>query len=893
MEQTLYKYIHRYSWRQQVILLVMTAASFPFLYASLELPKIIINQAIAAGDFPKEIHGFEFEQIQYLAVLCGLFLLLVGANGAFKYFINVYKGQVGERMLRRLRYQLFTQTLRFPIPHFRRTSQGEVIAMITSEVEPLGGFIGDALAQPAFQGGTLLTILTFMFAQDVVLGLAAIALYPLQMYVIPKLQRQVNALAKQRVRTVRRLAERIGEGIASIEEIHAHDTAEWHRADFARWVGNIYDIRLNIYRKKFFIKFLNNFIAQLTPFFFYAIGGYLVIKGSLTFGALVAVLSAYKDLSSPWKELLDWYQQKEDTRVKYDQLIEQFRPQGMLPETLQELVVAPVPRLTGPVIASNLSLEDEAGVKVVDQANFHFEIGDRVALLGNASSGGDAIGKMLARLLQPTSGSVNIGGASLATFPEAVTGRRIAYVGNNVALINGSVRDNLYYGLRNYPLTTLESSDEHEREARQRYVMEATRSGNTTSDPNEEWIDYAAYDLDGPQALLDRALKTLRSVDLETDLFGLGLRGTVDAGTHLALAERILAARRLLRERLNDPRCRGLVEVFDRDLYNKNMSVAENLLFGLPLDDTFDVERLSDHPYVQEVLEKVGLRGELVAVGLRMAKIMLDLLGDLAPGHEFFERFSFIAADDLPEYRAIIRRVEDAGLAGAAPADRNALSSLPFRAIPARHRLGLFDDVMERRLLQARRLFAQDLPADLEGSVAFFDAEAYNPAASVQDNILFGKLVYGRQLAQRQVGAMIAEVIDELGLRADVVDLGLDFGVGIGGSRLTTAQRQKLAIARALLKRPDMLIMDNAMASIDSVGQAQLQATMFEHGAAHGLVSVTGDSRHAAAFDYVIVLEAGRVVDQGTATAVLARQAAIEDERATNDVRESESLGGL
>ena len=75
--------------------------------------------------------------------------------------------------------------------------------MITSEVEPLGGFIGEAIALPAFYGGTLVVIFTFVFMQDPVLGLAAISLYPIQGYLIPKLQRRVNELAKQRVRAVR------------------------------------------------------------------------------------------------------------------------------------------------------------------------------------------------------------------------------------------------------------------------------------------------------------------------------------------------------------------------------------------------------------------------------------------------------------------------------------------------------------------------------------------------------------------------------------------------------------------------------------------------------------------------------------------------------------------
>src|SRR5262249_54801934 len=191
--------------------------------------------------------------------------------------------------------------------------------------EPLGGFIGDAFVQPVFQGGQLLTIIFFMFMQDPILGVAAIALYPLQGYIIPKLQVKVNQLSKRRVRTIRQVADRVQESAAGITEIRANDTVKLQPTDFAHVLGTIYDIRFEIFRRKFFAKFLNNFIGQLTPFFFFSIGGYLVIEGSLSFGALVAILVAYKELASPWKELLDYYQIKESSRITYEQIVEQFQ----------------------------------------------------------------------------------------------------------------------------------------------------------------------------------------------------------------------------------------------------------------------------------------------------------------------------------------------------------------------------------------------------------------------------------------------------------------------------------------------------------------------------------------------------------------------------------------
>lgn len=871
MEPTYLRYIFKHSWREQIYLLVITCISFPFLYYSLELPKIIINKAIGSTDFPKDVAGREFTQVEYLMGLCLLFLLFVAIRFGLRYHLNVRQGQLGERMLRRLRYELFSRILRFPLPHFRKTSQGELIAMITAEVEPLGGFVGDVLALPAFQGGTLLTILTFMFMQDWILGLAAIALFPVQIYVIPKLQRQLNALAKQRVRTVRKLSERIGEVVSGIEDVHAHDTSELERADFSRWSGTIYAIRYKIYRKKFFVKFLNNFISQLTPFFFFSIGGYLVITGDLTFGALVAVLAAYKDVSAPWKELLSWYQQKEDTRVKYDQLLEQFELPDMLDADLQRLPEEEVPRLTGRVVATNVTFAEEEGVKVVDGVNFSFDLNERVALVGHEGSGHSALAKLLARLLIPTAGAIRIGEQDLATLPQYVTGRRIAYVGQTAAVFQGTVRENLHYGLKHQPLEPAV----YEGEARAQYewfVREAEQAGNTTSDVAANWVDYSVAGADSPEALMDGTIKALGWAEMEKDVFGFGLQSSFDSDAKQDLAAGILEARAMLRQRLGEGSYAGLVEPFDRDAYNKNMTVAENVLFGTPIGPAFDLGHIAEHEYMLSVLDKVGLTETFLTIGLQAAKIMVDLFQDVRPGDEIFERFSFISADDLPDYQAAIRRAEPGRLASLSASDRKLLLSLPFKLVPARHRLGLFSPEIESRLLEARRVFADGLPDNLRGSVAFFDPHAFNPAASVQDNILFGRLVYGRPQSQRIVGTLIEEVVEALHLRRAIVELGLDFQTGISGSRLSASQRVRLVIARALLKRPDLLIVDQATAGLDPGTQAAVMRNIFEFLDDAGLVWVLGETQELSGFDRVIVVEQGRVVEQRVVDRVDAKE---------------------
>ena len=106
-QPSIFKFIFRYSKKQQLYWIALMLLSFPFLSLPLDLPKTIVNEAIGGTVSPRERLGAEFEQIPYLMALCAIFLLWVLINGAFKYSVNVYRGVVGERMLRRLRYELF------------------------------------------------------------------------------------------------------------------------------------------------------------------------------------------------------------------------------------------------------------------------------------------------------------------------------------------------------------------------------------------------------------------------------------------------------------------------------------------------------------------------------------------------------------------------------------------------------------------------------------------------------------------------------------------------------------------------------------------------------------------------------------------------------------------
>jgi ABC-type ATPase involved in cell division len=360
-----------------------------------------------------------------------------------------------------------------------------------------------------------------------------------------------------------------------------------------------------------------------------------------------------------------------------------------------------------------------------------------------------------------------------------------------------------------------------------------------------------------------RILELLKRVDLDEPIFELGLRSAADAERSAAIADQVLAARARMRERLASLGIQDWVERFDPEKYNRNATLAENLLFGTPVGRTFEVDNLAGNPYVRQVLRDTGMYELLLRTGHKVAETMVELFSGLPPGHEFFAQYSFIRQEDLPHFQEILKQIEDVGLLRLSDGDTQMLLTLPFKLVASKHRLGLIDESFESRTIEARRHFARTLPQELRRAVEFFDPHRYNRAATLQDNILFGKIVTGQAEAGTRITRLVRELLDELGLRPLVVAIGLDYHVGVGGARLPMADRQKIAIVRGMLKRPLFLVLDHVAATLDPASQTRVLDGILAERKGQGVVWALQRPELAARFGAVLVIDHGRVAEQG------------------------------
>ncbi|MFI5014626.1 MAG: ATP-binding cassette domain-containing protein [Hyphomicrobiales bacterium] len=880
IDKSFFRYVWRNSRREQVVILLIVLASLPLYFWSLDLPKSIVNDAIVGKAFkvgeetvktipafrlsfslPGFLGGQSFElfggidmsRTAYLFALSMIFLVLVLINGGFKWLINLQKGVMGERMLRRLRFDLVRQLTWFAPEEIRGIKPAEAASMINNEVEPIGVFIGDAFVQPAFLGTQALTALTYILVQSFWLGLAAGAIVGVQGIIIPILRREQIRLGKQRQLASRQLAGRIGEIVESSSAIRAHGTDPYERSEIGSRLAGLFFIRLDLYNRKFAVKFLNNLLAQLTPFFFYTVGGYLALQKQLDVGQLVAVIAAYRDLPPPVKELIDWDQQRNDVSVKYEQIIQQFDVDE--PREGEELTPTSDPSTGDKIAVDGLSVTDQHGTPLVENIAFAIDRPSHVALAGPPGSGGEIVARALAHQITQWKGEIRLNGQDISHLRSGALARVMAYAGPEPVLLPSSIRDNVVYSLRRVP-PAVDGPPSSKKEAAR--LHEARRSGNPLEAPGDAWLDLAAAGAKDAADLDRRILELFALLGFDEDIYRLGLLGKIRASAEDKLGQRFVAAREAIWKKLAEESKSRLVEPFDPKLFNSNATIGENLLFGVPVGDIFAEHNLAANPYMRQVIEADDLATTLPAIGVRLAEMMLEIFAGVQPGNPLYERFSFFAASELPGFQEVVNRWKSRRR-NETTADRDKLISLAFAYVEPRHRLGLLDDATRDAVVRARASLRAMIPKSLAGSVEFYDPSCYCSAAPVRDNLLFGRIAYGIANAQETVSGVIKSALADSGLLDTVYRIGLDYQVGPHGRLLFPRQRAAVDLARCLIKNPRIFILDDALRAFPGMEAKVILKRLIKEFEGRTLITALPGMDDIGRIDLKVAFDKGRV----------------------------------
>ncbi|MCF6186446.1 MAG: ABC transporter ATP-binding protein/permease [Desulfobulbaceae bacterium] len=837
-QRSLFYWILRKHRGIQLLLLVIILTSLFFRVFPLEMQRRIINEAIHLRD----------EQLLFL--YCGLYIGAVLLAGITKYLINVIQTVLGQKILMEMRTELYHHILQLPLQFYRKMQPGTVISAMTAELNSIGFFLGGALAIPVTSILSFLVFVGFMFTLSPLLTLLSISIYPLELIVIPLLQKRYNRLNKKRIKTTRAMANVVNEAISGIHEIHANAAYDLEEKRMAGFIDRLYSLLKRLLFVKYGIKFANNLFQSVGPFILFLIGGYLAINGQFTLGALVAFLSAYEKVYDPWKEMLEYYQALQDAQVRYKQIMQIF-------DVEIEHLILPGGRgiieLQGAIELKNVGFTVESGVKLLSNITMQIRPNEQVALVGFSGSGKSTLALLMAQLYKLSSGSLQLDGYDINTMSKADISRNITMIAQHPFIFTGTIRDNLLYSVR------AAADGEQEVPARRRIMM------------------------------------TIRDVGLEEDILRFGLNSVIPYERVAPLKRKFLRMRHIIIHELHEDYTKS-VEIYDARKFLHYSTLRDNLIFGDSLRGRYTVESMADDHDIMELLTSTGLENELVRLGLAIARVTIELLGEFGDD-EFFFRGNPMESGEFERYNSLVQELGDE--APQKKQDRTMFLKLALRFIPGRHNIVTMDPALESAITEARETFLNDIvKVDLEtcchGIEDFqmeqnlldlprFEQErdfiAYCPSEylyshTLLDNLLFGalkeELRENQHLIENAMDAFRRErLVDE------IIDVGLDFNVGSQGDRLSGGQKQKVAIARAFLKQGRILIMDEATASLDNTSQGKIQQVVDKKfRGKKTIIAVIHRLDLTPSYDRIFVLKAGSIIEQGSYDELMAQKGA-------------------
>lgn len=789
-----------------VIILIVFARIVP-----LEMQKRIINDSIALQNFDG------------LIVYCSIYILSLTAASGLKLAINAIQVVIGERAIIAMRKALYHHILTLPLSFFRTTQPGMVVSSLMTELSTAGNFAGMAFAVPVTNILTLLSFTGYLLWLNVKLALATLIIYPVVVLIIPLLQKKANKANKKRVDLSRETASQIAESISGIHEIQVHGASGQEGQKFDHLAKRLKKTRIRWSILRFAIKTVNNYFVGLGPFVVFVFGGYLIMHGQLELGAMVAFLSAQEKLFEPWKELIEFYQTYQDATVSYTRTMRCF---DILPEFPVDPDQGDGQVLTGRLEVKDLIYDTLEGHRLLNGVSFSLAAGEHLAIVGFSGGGKSTLIQCLGKMFNYSGGSIVVDGHELSTLSKTDIICNIGYVSQNPFIFTGTLEENLLYAHR------------------------AATEG--TKGPVGEPVH-----LD-----LDRLILVLQQVGLFVDVMRFGLDNQIPASDRGTI-EKIVRIRRRFRENFGE-RLADYIEFYNRDTYHVNSTVAENIFFGTPDNQDFDTNRLPGNDRFCSFLRTIDLHGPLLALGAELAAQAVAILAGVGSVDLFFKN-SPVPADRLDECEAILTRLKKVSPSGLVFEDQSLLLALALNFTPAIHTMTRLPPLLEDTVLAARRAFPEWNRAIAADLFTFYGEDRYIPGQSILNNIFFGRIRRTLPHAQDIINQAIMHLLVEEDYLEKIAAIGMAFQVGNMGDRLSGGQRQKLAIARVLLKQPKIILMDEATSALDNKSQARIERLMTTRWKGkRTVIAAVHRMDIIGSFDKVAVMKAGKLVEFGT-----------------------------
>jgi ATP-binding cassette subfamily B protein len=393
---------------------------------------VLVRHGIDAGIKAKDERALNFTVVAYLVVTAIAYVV-----GRAQY---VSLNSAGEGFLRILRVKVFAQLQRQSMAFFDREKAGVLVARMTADIESMAELVQWGLMQ--FLSAFLLLFLAFFLLLSLSWQLTLITLivFPFLIAASVKFQRDSSKAYLEVREKVGANLSALQEGITGVRVIQAYAREDEQIRRFEESNRALFRSHMHSVKVSTWYFGLIEFAGIASSALIIGIGGWLVHRGSVSLGTVVAFVLLLANLFDPVQQLSQLYNTLQSAAAALHKLF------GILDATPDVDEVAAPTELpaTGDVVVNNITFSYAAGSRpALENVNLTLTAGTRLALVGPTGAGKSTLAKLMARLYDPQSGSVSFGGVDLRQASMEDLRRRIVVIPQEGFLFDGSVRDNL------------------------------------------------------------------------------------------------------------------------------------------------------------------------------------------------------------------------------------------------------------------------------------------------------------------------------------------------------------------------------------------------------------------------------------------------------------------
>ncbi|MCB0988347.1 MAG: ABC transporter ATP-binding protein [Acidimicrobiales bacterium] len=350
--------------------------------------------------------------------------------------------RAGEGFLRDLREGVFEHLVGLSMPFFDREKAGVVVARMTADIDSLQELVQMGLIQMV--SSCLLIVGSLVVLAAVSPTLLAVCLVPLPLVVAAsvKFQRDSNdAYLAVRDRIGLTLSA-LQEGISGVRVIQAYGRESFETERFARRNRRLYDAHMRSVRVQAWYLPVIEGASLVCTALVVGMGGRMVADGRLTVGTVAFFVLTLSNLFEPVQQLSQLFNTVQSSGASLRKLFDLLDTEPDLAEPDQPIALAEC----GALVVDGVGFAYPGGEEVLSGVSLTLGAGEKLALVGPTGAGKSTLAKLMARLYDPTVGSVSFDGTDLRLASGTDLRRRITVVPQEGFLFAGTIRDNVRIG---------------------------------------------------------------------------------------------------------------------------------------------------------------------------------------------------------------------------------------------------------------------------------------------------------------------------------------------------------------------------------------------------------------------------------------------------------------